>query len=255
MHQGRDRDDPAVPLAADQVLVGDVGALEEDLVELGLAGDLAQRANLHPVLLHVADEVGEALVLGRVGVGAGEQHAPLRLVRVGRPDLLPGDPPAAVLVHRLRLQRGEVGARLRLGEPLAPDLLRGEDRLEEALLLLLGAVGDDHRAAHHQAEHVGRRRRLRARHLLAEDRLLDQGRAASAVLLRPRDPRPAGLVHLALPVAAELELGLLAVGLRARDGCPRARREPRRGRPAPPRVSVRSMRLIADRPLGGQSNT
>ena len=123
VHQGGDRDHPAVALAADQVLVRDVGALEEDLVELGLAGDLAQRTDLDPVLLHVADEVGEALVLRRVGVGARQEHAPLRLVRIGGPDLLAGDAPAAVLTHRLRLQRGEVGARLRLREPLAPDLL------------------------------------------------------------------------------------------------------------------------------------
>ncbi len=54
------------------------------------------------------------------------------------------------------------------------------------------------------------RGRLRARHLVAEDRLLDQGRAAAAVLLRPRDPGPAALVHLALPLALELELDLVA---------------------------------------------
>ena len=47
--------------------------------------------------------------------------------------------------------------------------------------------------------------RLGAHHLLGEDRLLDQRRAAAAVLLRPRDAGPAALVQLALPAAAELE--------------------------------------------------
>ena len=138
------------------------------------------------------------------------------------------------VLDRLGLQRREVGARLGLGEALAPDLLGGEDRLEEALLLLLGAVGDHDRAAHHEAEHVRRPGRLGARQLLAEDRLLDQRRAAAAVLLRPRDAGPAALVELALPLALELEL---RPGRRPAapgpDGCRRARRAARRGTPAP----------------------
>ena len=109
----------------------------------------------------------------------------------------------------------EVGARLRLGEALAPDLLGGEDRLQVALLLLLGAVRDHDRAAHREAEHVGRRRRLGAGISCDEDRLLDQRRAAAAVLLGPGDPGPAGLVELALPVAAEGDDLVEALGLRA----------------------------------------
>src|SRR5215216_3430707 len=55
VHQGGDGDHPAVAFAAHEVLVVHMGALEEDLVELGLARDLAEGAHLHPVLLHVAD--------------------------------------------------------------------------------------------------------------------------------------------------------------------------------------------------------
>src|SRR4029077_7235878 len=55
--------------------------------------------------------------------------------------------------------------------------------------------------------------RLGASDLLVEDRLLDQGGAPPAVLLRPGHARPAGLVELALPVAAEGEAGLVALGL------------------------------------------
>ena len=142
-------------------------------------------------------------MLGGVGVGAGDEHAPLRELGEGRPDLLPGDDPFVAVLDRARLQRGEVGAGLGLGEALAPDLLGGEDRLQVALLLLVGAVGDDDRAAHRQAEDVGRARRLQARGLADEDRLLDHRRAAAAVLLRPGDPGPAGLVQLVLPLAAE----------------------------------------------------
>ena len=203
VHQRRDRHRPAVADPADDVGVGDPRLLDEDLVELALAGDLDQRLGLDPVLLHVHQEVGEALVLGGVGVGAGDEHAPLGVLGEGGPDLLAGDDPFVAVLDRARLQRGEVGARLRLGEALAPDLLAGEDRLQVALLLRVGAVGDHHRAAHRQAEHVGRARRFQARRLADEDRLLDHRRAAAAVLLRPGDPGPAGGVHLQLPLAAE----------------------------------------------------
>jgi hypothetical protein len=210
VHERRDRDHPAVALAADHVLVGHVGGLDEELVELGLARDLAQRAHVDLVLLHVQQEVGEPLVLGGLGVGAGDQHAPLGLVGEGGPDLLAADPPAAVVPGGPRLQRRQVGPRLGLREPLAPDLLGRQDRLQETLLLLLGPVRDHDRAAHHEAEHVRRSWSLRPRELGAEDRLLDQRGAPAPVLRRPRDARPAVGVQLALPLALELEHGLIA---------------------------------------------
>src|SRR5207245_6660296 len=58
-----------LPHVADDVGIGNRGVLDEQLVELRLAGDLAERAHLHGVLLHVHEEVGEALVLGRIGIG------------------------------------------------------------------------------------------------------------------------------------------------------------------------------------------
>ena len=41
--------------------------VEEHLVELGVAGDLAERAHRDAGRVHVEQEVGDALVLGRVG--------------------------------------------------------------------------------------------------------------------------------------------------------------------------------------------
>ena len=123
VHERRQRDLPAVADAADDVLVGDPRLLDEELVELGAAGDLAQRPDLDLVLLHVHEEVGQALVLGRLGVGARDEHAPLRVLRAGGPDLLPGDDPVVAVLDRARLQRREVRAGVGLGEALAPDLL------------------------------------------------------------------------------------------------------------------------------------
>ena len=215
-----------------------------------------------PVLLHVHQEVGEALVLGGVGVGAGDEHAPLRELGEGRPDLLPGDDPFVAVLDRAGLQRGEVGAGLGLGEALAPDLLGGEDRLQVALLLLVGAVGDDHRAAHRQAEDVGRaaappgapprRRRSPARSASRRGR-----RTPSARRSRPSRPRAA----CAATRGGRPSPRRGRPPARARDGSPRARCGPRRGTPARMARGVRSIgrgRLLASaarppRPAGSAS--
>src|SRR5215210_5848843 len=216
VHQRGDRHGPAVADPADHVLVGDPRLLDEELVELGLVRDLVERAHLHRVLLHVHDEVGQALVLRRVLVGPRDEHAPLRLVGERGPDLLPRHDPLAVRLHCPGLQRGEVGARVGLGEALAPDLVAGEYRVEPALLLLIGAVVDDHRAAHDEAEHVRGLRRSRTGHLLAEQRLLDERRAPASVFRGPGEPRVAGVVELPLPPAAVVEGGVLAWRVLAR---------------------------------------
>ena len=64
------------PTCAEPVRVGDPHVGQEHLVELGLAGDLAQRPDLDARGVHVDDEVGQARVLGHVGVGAGDQQGP-----------------------------------------------------------------------------------------------------------------------------------------------------------------------------------
>ena len=128
VHQRRQRDLPAVADAADDVRVGDPRLLDEELVELRLAGDLAQRADLDGLLLHVHQEVGQALVLGGLAVGARDEHAPLRVLGAAGPDLLAGDDPVVAVLDRARLERREVGAGVGLGEALAPDLLGREDR-------------------------------------------------------------------------------------------------------------------------------
>ena len=72
------------------------------------------------------------------------------------------------------------------------------------LLLLLGPVRHDRRPGHAEADHADMRGRLRARHLLEEDRLEAVRGAGAAVLLRPGQPGVAGLEELAAPLAAEV---------------------------------------------------
>src|SRR5262249_32143549 len=73
------------------------------------------------------------------------------------------------------------------------------DVLEMAALLRLRAVRDQDRAAHGQTGQVDQQRRLRARHLLLEDDLLDERGAAPAVVRRPGDAAPAGFPETSLP--------------------------------------------------------
>ena len=178
-------------------------------------------------------------MLGRVGVGAGHEHAPLGVVGQRGPDLLAGHPPLAVVLDRLGLEAGQVRAAVGLGEALAPDLLAGEDRRDVALLLRVGAVGDHGGPAHREPEHVGRaaaRRRApsRRRRSPAPSGSHRGRRTPRARTRRPSRPRSA-----CAATRAELERGLVPAA--ALPGwLPRATRAARRGRPARRGESERS---------------
>ena len=101
------------PTSPTRMASGTRGVGEEHLVEAGRAGHAADRADLHAGLVHVDDERGEALVLRRVGVGAGEQQPEARLVRHRRPDLLSRSPPT----RRRRARRGSRARRRRSRRP------------------------------------------------------------------------------------------------------------------------------------------
>ena len=89
----------------------------------------------------------------------------------------------------------------RLGEALAPDLVRREERLQVAGLLRLGAAGDDRRPGHPEADHADVRRAFGTRFLLEVDRLEARREPAAAVLGRPGDPDPAAVVERPAPRA------------------------------------------------------
>ena len=154
-HQHRQRRSPAVADAADDHVGVEPDIVEEDLVELGLAGDLPQAADGDAGSVHRHDEHRQALVLGHVGIGARQQQAVGGELGVGRPHLLAVERPGPVVaLARAGLHRGQIRAGGGLGEQLAPDLVAVEHRAEVAALLLLRAVGDQARAEHADADHV-----------------------------------------------------------------------------------------------------
>ena len=201
VEERRHRHVPAAADVADHVVERHLDAAQEDLVELRLARDLAQRPHLDAGRVHVDDHVRQPGVALRVGVGAGEEDAEVRDVRVRRPDLLSVEDEAIAVEPGGGANAGEIGAGARLREALAPDLVRREERLQVAGLLRLGAAGDDRRPGHPEADHADVRRPFGPRLLLEVDRLEAGRQAAPAVLLRPRDADPAAVVQRPAPRA------------------------------------------------------
>ena len=147
---------------------------------------------------HREDEEGNAVLLLRLVACAHEAENPVRVVRERGPDLLTVDDIVPAVARRAGLQRGEVGARARLGIALAPDAPAGEDLRQVLGLLLFGAERHQHRPDHAKAE-AGKARRARQPRLLVENVALHGGPARAAMLLRPGRRNPAAFVERAVP--------------------------------------------------------
>ena len=131
---------PAAVLLAHALLDGYADILEEHLVEAVLVAHVDQRPHRDPRRLHIEHEQGDALVLGRVGIGAGGEPAPVREVAAGGPNLLAVDHVVVAVAHGAGLQGGEVAAGAGFAVEGAPPLLGARDRRDVGALLLLGAV-------------------------------------------------------------------------------------------------------------------
>ena len=80
LHLAHELAEAAVELA-DHVGGRDADVVEVDLAEVLVVGHVADGDDADAGRGHVDDELGQALVLGRVGVGAGDEVAPLGLRR------------------------------------------------------------------------------------------------------------------------------------------------------------------------------
>jgi hypothetical protein len=139
-------------------------------------------------------------VLGRGGVGAGQQQAEVRGRRPGGPHLLPGHQPAAVAFWLgPGDQPRQVGPGAGLAEQLAPGDLAGHRRPDQLPLEFLAAVLDDHGSGEDHADAIRR----------ARDALLGQPgghhlgdrrrQAPAAPAARPGRARPARIGQQAAP--------------------------------------------------------
>ena len=82
-------------------------------------------------------------MLGRLRIGPGQADRPVGVLRVRCPHLLAGECPTVGGPFGARPQRGEVRARPRLAEQLAPLDLAAQGRAHESPPLLVGAVRED----------------------------------------------------------------------------------------------------------------
>ena len=139
----RPGDGPSVVDLADHVVIGDEYVGEEHLVEERLASDLAQRANLHPLGLHVDRERRDTSVLGSLEVGAHGGEAAVAVERATGPHLLPVHEPATVDPGCPGGDRSGVRAGAGLAEQLAPSLLLAKARQDPPVDLIGRRVLDE----------------------------------------------------------------------------------------------------------------
>lgn len=136
---------------ADEHVFRGAGIVEEDFAKAAGTIDCLDRADGHAGLAQVDKQIGNTIVLARVGLRAHEGIHPVALIGKGAPDLLAIEHPLSVLKLGTRPERGKVAARLRLGIALRPLQVAVEDRGNEARLLGFGAMlqqgRQDHRGA------------------------------------------------------------------------------------------------------------
>jgi hypothetical protein len=163
--------------------------------------------DLNAGLLHVEDEVGKALVLGHVPVGARQEQAPMRLVRRGGPDLLAVDHPLVALPVGARHRARHVRAAARLAEQLAPGVLAGQDALQELLLMEIRAVRQDGRRRQGADAGLGDADGADLAELLVDHGIEFHRQVAAVPLLGPMRRAPARLAELGAPFD-QAEIGI-----------------------------------------------
>ena len=172
------RDPEAVARLAERVRERDADAGEARLAVRPPAAALVahhRHAPHHLVAGRVGRDEDHRRAPVRLGVGLGHDHddAERRAVGSRREPLVRVDHPLVAVAHRLPAQQRRVGAgHLRLGHPEERAHLAGDERLEESLLLLVGAVQVEDLAV------------ARVRRLAAEDQLRDEAAADLLVEVR-----------------------------------------------------------------------
>ena len=131
---------PPVVGRTHHVVVGHEDVVEEHLVEVGVAGDLAQGRTSTPSACMSITMVVMPACLGASGLVRTVANPRWLFVGAGGPHLLAVDHPAAVDPGAPGLDRGGIGAGVGLTEELAPDVLPHQRLLDPAVHLVRGGV-------------------------------------------------------------------------------------------------------------------
>src|SRR5207248_839386 len=147
----------------------------------------------------------QALVLGHIGIGAGDENSVVRVMGPRCPDFLAVDDPVIAVALGAGAQARDVGAAGRLGKQLAPDLLAGGDLRQVTSFVSFAAIGHHGRPAHAFAD-LERTGELGIDALLLlPDHAFHRTRAASAIFLWPVQANPAALRLLLLPRLGDID--------------------------------------------------
>jgi hypothetical protein len=149
---------------------------------------------------------------------------------VARPHLGAVDDVAAILAHRPRANRGQVGAGVWLAHADGEGELAPHDGRQEALALRLGAEAQQQRSALALGDPVRAGRGTGGEQLFEQHVALQERPLLTAVALGPREPDPAAGAELAA------ELGI--------EAAPRSR--PAHRRPIPERLTEERADLLAE---------
>ncbi len=169
-------DVPAAVDGADHMRLRHADTVEEGFAERRIAGDQQDRLGRHALRGHVEQDEADAVVLLRGGIGADQAEDPVGVVGVGGPDLRARDDEIVAVAFGAGLERGEIGAGVRLGIALAPADQARRDLRQVLLLLRLVAVFEQRRPQHPDAEARQRRTRAHLRHLGAQHLVLGSAR-------------------------------------------------------------------------------
>ena len=199
VHQSGQRHLPALAhfAQAKAVRYPDVG--EVHLIEIGITGQLLDRFGLHTGSFHIHQEGGQPLVFGHRRVGAGHNHAVVRVVGAGGPDFLAIDDPLVAVLLGLGAQCREVGTAGGLREQLAPDFFAAGEFGQETITQLGGTPGHDGGRDHALSDNEEARGDVVFVLLLTPDYPLDGCCATATVFLIPADAGPAAVVFALLP--------------------------------------------------------
>ena len=140
-HERADRHAPAVVDVADPQSIGEIYVSQQNFVELGITGQLAEWKDRDAGGVHVAHEEGQTGLLRDVRSGPGQQEAPSGDVCERRPHLVTVDAPTLAVLDGKGAHGREIRPGRRFAEELTPHLLAGEDLPEVPLSLIRRTVG------------------------------------------------------------------------------------------------------------------
>ncbi len=150
--------------------------------------------------MHVYDEVRQALVLGCVPIGAGEQQTPLGVMRAGRPDFLAVDDPTFTVLHCARCRARQVRTAAGFAEQLTPGVLARQNAPQKTLFVRLAAVLEQGRSGQHADPDPRDADRPDGVKFRFDEGVQRNRQSAPEPFTRPVRHTPAGIGELVAPV-------------------------------------------------------